>query len=48
MAVTLAEGSGTIVWDGRNQGGESAAPGVYWIRIEGAGSRTGARVVKTR
>ncbi len=45
--VRTIEGSGTLVWDGRDDAGRQLGNGVYWMRPEGAASEP-LRVVRVR
>jgi subtilisin family serine protease len=45
----LAEpGSHVVEWDGRGQGGEAAASGIYWMRIEAPGGSAVRKVAFLR
>lgn len=44
----IADGSGTVGWDGRNRAGASVASGVYIALIEGAGTKRTMRVAIER
>jgi len=47
-AGTRAAGWNEVPWDGRDRTGRSVAPGVYFVRLEAAGQRSSARVVRLR
>ena len=38
--VRTLTGSGSLVWDGRNESGVRVAPGVYFASASGTGSQT--------
>jgi hypothetical protein len=44
----LEAGPHHVVWDGLEEGGTPAAPGIYFVRLEGAGPARGARIVRLR
>jgi hypothetical protein len=46
--VDWAPGRHTLAWDGRDDGGRRVAAGVYWARLEGAGSVQTIRLVHLR
>jgi hypothetical protein len=41
-------GSGTASWDGKNQSGEKAASGVYFVFVQGAGDKKTMKVAIQR
>jgi hypothetical protein len=41
-------GSGTLVWDGRDEQGRAAQSGLYFIRVEDGAARAAARVLLLR
>ena len=41
-------GQGTVTWDGRNDSGEPVPPGVYSVRLIGAGRAASAKIVLLR
>jgi hypothetical protein len=43
-----AAGTLPVRWDGRNEGGEMVAPGVYFVRLEAAGEHRVRSVVRVR
>jgi hypothetical protein len=49
-ALSRGDASGAFVWDGRDDRGTAAPPGVYFVRVEdGSGrSRSTARMVRIR
>lgn len=44
----LGAGTHTLQWDGRDDGGRATAPGVYFVRISGAGESRTAKVTRIR
>jgi hypothetical protein len=46
--VRTLEGSGSLVWDGRDDQGRALGSGVYWMRPEGVSSAEPLRVVRIR
>ncbi len=46
VAGMFPAGANEIVWDGRDDAGRPAAPGVYFIRFAAAGARDAIRVVR--
>ena len=42
------EGAHTIGWDGRTASGESAAPGIYFARVSGAGQTATQKIQLVR
>lgn len=44
----LAAGSHTLTWDGRDDAGRETAPGVYFVRVTGAGKSRTAKVTRIR
>ncbi|MCC7140606.1 MAG: hypothetical protein IT349_00760 [Candidatus Eisenbacteria bacterium] len=47
-APDAASGEIGLTWDGRDDSGRPAAPGVYFIRVDGAKSASAARVIRVR
>lgn len=45
---TLASGTHPFEWDARDERGAPAAPGLYWLRLETAGSREARKLVVIR
>lgn len=43
-----AAGRGQVVWDGRNQSGQSVGPGIYFARVKAGGQEESARLVMLR
>ena len=43
---TLDAGAHTVAWDGRDDGGRDAGPGLFFMRLAGAGWQDTARVVR--
>lgn len=41
-------GTHAFVWDGRNAAGESATPGVYFVRVSQAGDSATAKLIRVR
>jgi hypothetical protein len=37
-----------LTWDGRGEGGEMSAPGVYFVRVEAGGVGAVVRVTRVR
>jgi hypothetical protein len=46
--LQLPAGTGEVVWNGRSDGGDRVAPGIYFFRRSGSGSSEGGRVVVLR
>jgi len=44
----VADGRGTVQWEGRNSGGETVASGVYMALIETEGGRVKKKVIIKR
>jgi hypothetical protein len=44
----FAAGSHVLAWDGRDEAGRAVAPGVYFVRVRGAGEARTAKVTRIR
>ena len=44
----MAAGADRVEWDGRDADGRRAAAGIYFVRLESARVKLGAKVVKLR
>lgn len=48
LPLTVSEGAGTFVWNGRDERGRTLAPGAYFLRLTVDGSAAVSRVLRLR